>query len=95
MAVLPSPRPEMHMVEVHAAAALSSGFIGTLAAAATAMQLVLTPENIWVPLSVTLAFVGGFFGIAVYSTVRVIRFIDKITRNQQKLLKHVGIDDAE
>lgn len=58
-------------------------------------QLILTPQNVWVPLSVVMMFLSGFFGISVWATIRVVRIVDRITRNQSVLFKHLGLDEED
>lgn len=74
-------------IALYSFTAVLTGFAGFTAA----MQTMLDPADTWVPLAV----VVGLFVTAILATVKVVRLIDGIRRNQRRIMKHLKLEDDD
>lgn len=82
-------------VDIYASTALTSGMTTVMLSFLTTAQVLLTPENVWVPVGVALSFVAGTFGLAIWSTIRAVRTFDRITRNQRRIMVKLELKEDE
>lgn len=76
----------MFQLETYSVAAVTSGAAAISTATLYAAQIVLTPENVWIPFGLVL----GLVGFSVWTTVRAVRVFDRLTTNQNQLMKEVN-----
>lgn len=83
----------LHMTElkVYAAFAVATGLSGLVAS----MQTLLVPDNTWLPIGAVIGLVSA----AIYSTIKVVRMIDRIhgaldraDRERKMLAKKLDVD---
>ena len=72
-------------IGVYGVTAVISGF----ASFTTAIQTVISPADTWVPLGVVVTL----FVVAMTATVKVVRLVDGIRRNQKRIMRSLDMED--
>ena len=76
-------------LEVTSVVAVTSASAAMVSATAWAVQIILTPENVWIPAGI----VFGLVGIAIWTTIRAVRIFDRLTGDVNKIKKHLKLED--
>ena len=76
-------------LEVTSVIAVTSASAAMVSATAWAVQIVLTPDNVWIPVGV----VFGLVGLAILTTIRAVRMFDRLTGDVAKIKKHLKLED--
>ena len=76
-------------LEITSVVAVTSASAALVSSTLYVAQVVLTPDNVWIPIGL----VFGLVGLSVWTTVRAVRMFDKMTSDISQIKKFIGMGD--